>query len=85
VQHSREIALSVLDKRLQIKKYHSTILIVDDDPNDLDLIEAAFRANGVMDPIQKAQGGQEAIDYMMGTGKYADRAKYAYQLSLRST
>lgn len=61
-----------------MKKYHSTILIVDDDVHDLHLIEAAFRSNGVKDPIQTIQGGQEAIAYMMGTGKYADRKTYAY-------
>ena len=61
-----------------MKKYHSTILIVDDDPNDLILIEAAFRANGVHDPIQKVQSGAEAIAYMMGDGKYSDRGTYAY-------
>lgn len=61
-----------------MKNYHSTILIVDDDPNDLILIESAFRENGVKDPIQAVSGGQEAIAYMMGEGKYSDRSKYAY-------
>jgi len=61
-----------------MKKYHSTILIVDDDLNDLLLIEAAFIANGVQDPIQKVQSGSEAIAYMMGEGKYSDRSRYAY-------
>ena len=61
-----------------MKKYHSTILIVDDDANDLTLIEEAFRAVGVKDPIHTVNGGREAIAYMMGEGKYADRATYAY-------
>ena len=61
-----------------MKKYHSTILIVDDDANDLLLIEAGFRAIGVVDPIHKITGGEEAIAYMMGEGKYADRETYAY-------
>jgi len=61
-----------------MKKYHSTILIVDDDANDLFLIEHAFRENGVKDSIHKAKGGREAIDYMMGEGKYSDRSIYAY-------
>lgn len=61
-----------------MKKYHSTILIVDDDPNDLIFIERAFRKIGVNEIIQKVGGGQEAIDYMTGNGKYADRQKYAY-------
>ncbi len=61
-----------------MKKYNSTILIVDDDPNDLRLIEEAFRAVGVKEPIHGLTGGQQAIDYMMGHGKYADRQTYAY-------
>lgn len=61
-----------------MKKYHSTILIVDDQPNDLVFIENSFRAIGVTDPIHLVHDGQEAISYMMGEGKYSDRSKYAY-------
>lgn len=61
-----------------MKKYHSTILIVDDDANDLVLIEKAFRSIGVKDPIHTINGGREAIAYMTGDGKYADRSVYAY-------
>lgn len=61
-----------------MKKYHATILVVDDDPNDLIFIEKAFRAIGVKDPIHTINGGQEAIDYMMGEGRFSDRSVYAY-------
>jgi len=61
-----------------MKKYHSTILVVDDDSNDLFLIERAFRLIGVKDPIHTISGGMEAIDYMTGVGKFADRSLYAY-------
>ena len=61
-----------------MKKYYSTILVVDDDPNDLIFIERAFRAIGVKDPIHTVTGGQEAIAYMMGEGKFSDRRLYAY-------
>jgi CheY-like chemotaxis protein len=42
------------------------------------LIEESFRAIGVTDPIHTVNGGKEAIAYMMGEGKYADRGIYAY-------
>lgn len=61
-----------------MKRYHATIMIVDDDPNDLFLIERAFRKIGVTDPIQTVNGGRDAIAYMMGEGKYADRSVYVY-------
>lgn len=61
-----------------MKKYHSTILIVDDDVNDLALIFESFRAIGVTDPIHMVGDGGEAIAYMTGEGKYSDRSIYAY-------
>jgi len=61
-----------------MKKYYSTILVVDHDPNDLIFLDRAFRAIGVKDPIHTVSGGQEAIAYMMGEGKFSDRRLYAY-------
>src|SRR3954469_2999371 len=61
-----------------MKKYHATILVVEDDRNEQILIERAFREIGVTDPIRIVNDGVEAIDYMMGAGKYADRKTYAY-------
>lgn len=61
-----------------MKKYHATILIVEDDVNDQFFIERAFRKIGVTDPIQIVGDGSEAIAYMMGEGKYADRNTFAY-------
>ena len=61
-----------------MKKYHATILIVEDDRNDQFLIVQAFKAIGVTDPIQVVGDGAEAIAYMMGKGKYSDRKKFAY-------
>jgi CheY-like chemotaxis protein len=51
----------------------STILQVEDDPNDVFLFEYAMRKAGVMNPIQVTSDGQQAIDYLAGTGRFADR------------
>jgi CheY-like chemotaxis protein len=61
-----------------MKKYHSTILIIDDNEDDRLFVEKAFRSIGVKDPIHTLNGGQEAIDYMMGKDEFADRVTYAY-------
>ena len=61
-----------------MKKYHATIMVIEDDPNDQFLIVQAFKKIGVTDPIQVVGDGAEAIAYMMGEGKYADRQKFAY-------
>lgn len=61
-----------------MKKTNPTILVVDDDPNDLLLIKAAFKAAGVTSKIQTVEGGREAIAYLKGEGEYADRDAYGY-------
>lgn len=53
-------------------------MVVDDDPNDLFLIEKAFRDIGVTDPIRTINSGRDAIAYIMGEGKYSDRSVYVY-------
>jgi CheY-like chemotaxis protein len=61
-----------------VKKYNPTILVVEDDANDSLLITRAFKKIGVTDPVHVVGDGVEAIEYMMGEGKYANRAKFAY-------
>ncbi len=56
-----------------MKKYDATILLVDDDEDFLMFVERAFRQNGVKSPIHRVFDGPEAIAYMMGEGKFADR------------
>ena len=55
-----------------------TILQVDDDPNDVFLLHHAMKKMGVANPIQVATDGQQAIDYLQGAGKFADRAKFLF-------
>lgn len=55
-----------------------TILVVEDESTDQLLIERALRAIGMKGPIQIVGDGLEAIAYMMGEGKYANREQYAY-------
>ena len=53
-----------------------TILLVEDDPNDVLLIQRAFRKSDVVNPIQVVGDGEEAIAYLSGRGPYADRERY---------
>ena len=49
------------------------ILLVDDDPNDVELTLRAFRSNPLGNKIVVARDGLEALDYLRGTGAYAGR------------
>ena len=55
-----------------------TILQVDDDPNDVYLLKHAMNKVGVANPVQVASDGQQAIDYLRGAGKFADRRKFPF-------
>ena len=55
-----------------------TILQVEDDPNDVLFLQKAMKKMGVANPIQVACDGQEAIDYLQGAGKFADRGKFPF-------
>ena len=52
------------------------ILLVEDDQNDVFFLQYAFETAGVINPMQVVADGQEAINYLAGAGKYADRRKF---------
>jgi two-component system response regulator len=52
------------------------ILQVEDDPNDVFFLQHAMKKAGVANPVQVATDGQQAIDYLQGVGKFADRQKF---------
>jgi CheY-like chemotaxis protein len=52
------------------------ILLVDDNPHDVVLIRLAFRKVGIIDTIHLVKDGAEAIRYINGDDKYADRRAF---------
>ena len=50
------------------------ILLVEDNPDDVDLTIRAFEKNNISNKIIVAKDGVEALDYLHGTGIYAKRA-----------
>ena len=61
-----------------MRKTTPSILVIDDDPNDLMLIQSAFQAVGVASRVQTAGSGDEAVAYLTGEGKFSDRGVYPY-------
>lgn len=54
----------------------NTILLVEDDPNDVLLVQRAFRRSELSSLLQVARDGDRAIDYLLGQGSYQDRQTY---------
>src|ERR1700733_9481419 len=53
-----------------------TILLVEDDPNDVLLIQRAFQKAGLHNTLRIARNGEEAIDYLGGEGVYNNRERH---------
>lgn len=54
------------------------ILAVDDDVRECLLVKDAFQIIDVVDPIHTVHDGAEAIDYLEGNGKFADRDQFPF-------
>ena len=53
-----------------------TVLLVEDDLNDIFLVKRAFKMAQPQNVLQVVTDGQEAIHYLKGEGKYSDRQAY---------
>ena len=54
------------------------ILHVEDEANDVMLVGLAFKKTGSPAVIQVVNDGEQAIEYLTGTGPYADRQLYPF-------
>ena len=52
------------------------ILLAEDDPNDVLLIQRAFQRNQVANPVQVVRDGEEALAYLSGQAPFADRERH---------
>ncbi len=51
----------------------TTILLIEDNPDDVELTLHAFQKNNMANEVGVAGDGAEGLDYLFGTGKYAGR------------
>jgi CheY-like chemotaxis protein len=51
-------------------------LLVEDNQDDVLLVQRAFVKAKVMNPLHVTTRGEEALEYLSGTGKYANRSEY---------
>jgi CheY-like chemotaxis protein len=54
----------------------SVILVVEDREDDILLIRKAFDRAGLQNPVHFVRSGDEAVAYLSGERKYANRAEY---------
>ncbi len=47
------------------------ILLVEDNPDDVELALHALKRNNILNPIEVVRDGQEAMDYLTGSGRYS--------------
>src|SRR5260370_20778624 len=59
-----------------------TILLAEDDPDDVLLTQIALRKARLANPLQVVRDGEEAIAYLTGDGLYADRSQYPLPMLL---
>ena len=55
-----------------------TILLVDDNSDDVFIMRTTFRKAAVPNPLQSVADGDEAIAYFKGEGKYSDRQAHPF-------
>jgi two-component system response regulator len=49
---------------------HRNILLVEDNPSDVELTKRAFEKAGITNTLVVASDGREALDYLFATGKF---------------
>lgn len=54
----------------------STVLLVEDNEDDAELIAYAFDKAGIVNPLLTLGDGDAAVAYFEGTGRYADRVRH---------
>ncbi len=55
---------------------HAPIMLAEDDENDILFMRLAFRKAGLQNPLMPVHDGEEAIEYLSGCGRFADRERY---------
>ncbi len=55
------------------RKMERTILLVEDNPDDVELTLRALKQHNIRNEIAVVRDGAEALEYLFATGAYADR------------
>jgi len=64
---------SAFRKERQMNETSSAILLVEDNPDDVELTLRALKKQNISNAVAVVQDGAEALDYLFAEGKYSDR------------
>ncbi|HVK59416.1 MAG TPA: response regulator [Candidatus Kapabacteria bacterium] len=54
------------------------ILLAEDNEDDVFLMQRALKGASIANPLHIVEDGQQAIDYLLGRGQFADREKHPF-------
>jgi len=54
-----------------------TVLLVEDNPDDAKMVDAAFQRSGIEATLKVVRDAEEATAYLTGVGPFSDRSTYA--------
>jgi CheY-like chemotaxis protein len=54
------------------------LLIVEDEPHDVEFLTRALQRIGFAHPVHVTSNGEEAVAYLEGSGKFADRGSFPF-------
>jgi hypothetical protein len=63
-----------LRRNRKMDQMSKTILLIEDNPDDVKLTLRAFKRNNMLNPIVVARDGVEALDFLFAPGAYAESA-----------
>ena len=63
-------------RKIRLPMNNQIILLAEDDPNDVLLLQRAFQKAGLRDNLKVVRDGEQAIDYLIGKGPYSNRDRY---------
>jgi len=55
-----------------------TVMIVDDNEDDVLILQRIMRRHGLINPVRTFSGGDDAIGYLAGEGRYSQRNFFPY-------
>jgi CheY-like chemotaxis protein len=58
------------------------VLLVEDNPDDALLMQSAWKAAQIANPLPIVTDGEQALAYLQGSGPYSDRRKFPFPIAV---